>query len=466
MANVALKKPVLEKEPEVGQPQAATDGVTQGYTGSDGFARFNWPGTVTVDLESEYALTCFRMLLWDGKRGDGTNNDGRRYQYRLLTSLDGETWDHCYETDDAGGSGWQVIRAATPIRARYVRVEGLHNSSNEKFHLVELEAHDDEPPPLESEVALSVTVPVRTAAPSQAEPPRLPAAGYPLSPHMVLDAYRLIRRLGRGQSAEVWKAEVIEQPVGVDLELGQEVAVKVYLGMSSGFQPLRIQREFLASAAVKHPSVAKVYDVVISPSRPWHIFLVMELVEGQTLKEFASAKDSMTIRQILLIADQLFGAVEALHSMGIRHRDIKAANVMLLDRKETQIKLLDFGIVSVQHEPSWTMPSEFLGSKHTAPLEQLSGEELDDRSDIYSAGAVLYNLYTGRPPYYAAGPVGAIVRTMMRNPVRLELRNSQADSDEEKLVDIINRCLSVKKTDRPRSAQIVQKEVQRILSGG
>ncbi len=126
--------------------------------------------------------------------------------------------------------------------------------------------------------------------------------------------------------------------------------------------------------------------------------------------------------------------------------------VSAADSKRLHIKLVDLGIVTVTNEPSFTAASAFLGSKHSAPLEQLTGEQLDCRADIYGAGAVLYSCYSGHAMYDSVGPEGAIVRKMMQEPDRLTVR-SNAEAADHLLVNFVNKCIAVDRRSRPRSAQ-------------
>ncbi|MBK8067255.1 MAG: protein kinase [Rhodanobacteraceae bacterium] len=144
---------------------------------------------------------------------------------------------------------------------------------------------------------------------------------------------------------------------------------------------------------------------------------------------------------------KLFGAIEELHGQSALHRDIKAGNIMMLPTNE--LKLLDLGIVVATGESSLTATSVFIGSKHSAPIEQLSGEELDERTDIYAAGTVLFHSYTGRPIYHKVGPEGAIVKRMLTRPEKLEPK-SEMDS---RFVEFVNSCISVEAADRPNSAR-------------
>lgn len=155
--NVALAKKPLETN--LRRPADATNGVVTGYDPSKGYTSFPWPGTLTLDLARDCQLRCIRLLLWDGR---GINRQGpvddRRYRYRLLVSLDAETYEPLFETGEQGTIGWQVFESRTPIAARYVRIEGLYNTENPHFHVVELEAFESIPDEPDGEVMLRATI--------------------------------------------------------------------------------------------------------------------------------------------------------------------------------------------------------------------------------------------------------------------------------------------------------------------
>ncbi len=155
MLNIAWKKKVEET---IANPTAITDGDTVNYSATDGFGEFLWPGTVTVDLEDIYDLLCVRILLWDGLGGKNRQRDVRIYKYRLLTSRDHQTWKVVFDSSNDGGNGWQVFDLQEPLSARYVRVHGLFNSANAMFHVVQIEAFDQIPAPLEDEIVLHRTM--------------------------------------------------------------------------------------------------------------------------------------------------------------------------------------------------------------------------------------------------------------------------------------------------------------------
>jgi hypothetical protein len=152
MSNVALKKSIEEP---ISNASETTNGITTGYAGMSGFAHFYWPGNLTVDLGDSYKLYCIRFLLWDGL---GTNKTGQRdsriYKYRILTSKDHHSWDVIHDTSGDGYNGWQVFIFQEKIDARYIRINGLWNSANSEFHVVEVEAHDDIPEELEADITL------------------------------------------------------------------------------------------------------------------------------------------------------------------------------------------------------------------------------------------------------------------------------------------------------------------------
>ena len=296
-------------------------------------------------------------------------------------------------------------------------------------------------------------------------PPAWPTtATRTLQPGMEIDAYRLDERLGRGMSAEVWRATVLRRIPGVQLEPGAVVAVKVYReGMFGSAQSVRIQREFSIAAEVRHERFARVFDVVISASRPFHTFMVMEYVRGATLKDHIKKHRHLPLPTTVRIGLQIFDALAELHSFNAIHRDVKAANVIVVDpnMKNPQVKLVDLGIVSVDDDRGLTQTSVFLGSKHSAPLEQLIGEPLDHRADIYGAGSVMYHCYAGTPMYDRVGPEGAIVRHMLERAQDLVPRSGK-DPVERELVYFINRCVAVDREDRPDTARECLEHLRRI----
>jgi tRNA A-37 threonylcarbamoyl transferase component Bud32 len=287
-----------------------------------------------------------------------------------------------------------------------------------------------------------------------------------LRPGHLIDAYRLEKRLGRGHSAEVWKATVVAPIAGVGLNRGTTVALKLYSSaLLQGFETLRIQREFTVAVELRHPNLARVFDLVLSPSRPHHAFLAMEFVDGPTLKSLIESSGRLSVTQTLRMGEQLFGALDEIHTQGALHRDVKGANILVAShsKDDIAIKLVDLGIVSIPSEDRLTQASVFLGSKHSAPLEQLKGQPLDERTDIYGAGSVLFHALTGHAMYQNTGPEGAIVVRMLERPEQLPVPRD-AGRIEEELAGFVNRCIALKSSDRPASAADCIEALRRIRS--
>jgi Protein kinase domain len=268
-----------------------------------------------------------------------------------------------------------------------------------------------------------------------------------------VDHYRLIRRLGAGYSGEVWQAEVISPPPGVAVVPGQVVAMKQYFPsvLTRSSDSLRIQREFRVASELRHENLVSVFDLVLSPSRTFGSFLVMEYCAGESLKSRIPAQ-GFDWQRCVTIGRQLGAALAELHSYGALHRDIKPANIIVLPGDNLTIKLLDLGIVSMIGEHGLTEASVLLGSKHTSAPEQLFGDEIDERADLYAFGATLYQCYSGKPLYDEEGPVTAVVRAMLANPRSCEAK-AGASADEQRFVQLLDRCLALDPALRPASAR-------------
>jgi hypothetical protein len=161
--NVALGKPVLEANVE--NPRAATDGVTNNYD-RPGYSAFIWPGHLTVDLERPCHLRLIRVLLW--------NRDQRAYKYRLDLSLDDAVYVEVHDNSNYGARGWQVIVLDPPVKARFIRIDGLHNTNNNKIHILEVEAYEELPVPLKPAAEATVVQPIVEEFAASEEPtPRI-----------------------------------------------------------------------------------------------------------------------------------------------------------------------------------------------------------------------------------------------------------------------------------------------------
>ena len=210
--------------------------------------------------------------------------------------------------------------------------------------------------------------------------------------------YEILEVIGTGGMAVVYKA--------LDHRLNRLVAVKILKDEFSRNQEFRrrFHAESQAVAMLSHPNIVSVYDV----SRSGDVdYIVMELIEGITLKQYLEKKGCLNWRETLHFAMQIAKALEHAHSRGIVHRDIKPHNIMIL--KDGSIKVADFGIARIASAQS-TLTREALGSVHYISPEQAKGAWVDDRSDLYSLGVVMYEMLTGRTPYDGETPVSVAIQ--------------------------------------------------------
>ena len=215
---------------------------------------------------------------------------------------------------------------------------------------------------------------------------------------MLDNRYEILQVIGIGGMAIVYKAKCHR--------LNRMVAIKILKDEFIADEEFR--RRFRAEgenvAMLSHPNIVSVYDVSSSDEAN---FLVMELIEGITLKQYMEKKGVLNWKETLHFAMQIAKALEHAHQKGIVHRDIKPHNVMVL--KNGSVKVTDFGIARVMSKSN-TLTKEALGSVHYISPEQAKGGWVDNRSDIYSLGVVMYEMLAGRPPYDAESPVAVALQ--------------------------------------------------------
>ena len=271
--------------------------------------------------------------------------------------------------------------------------------------------------------------------------------------------YELGDILGRGGMAEVRRA--------VDTRLGRQVAVKQLrtdLATDPTFQA-RFRREAQSAAGLNHPTIVAVYDTgeesdpVTGISIP---YIVMELVEGQTLREVLRDGRKILPERALELTQGVLDALSYSHKAGIVHRDIKPANVMLT--ANGAVKVMDFGIARAVADTSATMTqtAAVIGTAQYLSPEQARGETVDARSDVYSAGCLLYELLVGRPPFIGDSPVSVAYQHVREAPVP----PSQLDSMVTPEIDaIVLKSLAKDADDRYQSAREMKADIARVLAG-
>ena len=249
--------------------------------------------------------------------------------------------------------------------------------------------------------------------------------------------YEILEVIGTGGMAVVYKARCHR--------LNRLVAIKILkdeLSEDAEFRR-RFHAESQAVAMLSHPNIVNVYDVSHSDNVD---YIVMELIDGITLKQYMEQKGVLNWREALHFSTQIAKALEHAHSRGIIHRDIKPHNIMVL--KDGSVKVADFGIARVSSAQS-TLTREALGSVHYISPEQAKGGRIDYRSDLYSLGVVMYEMLTGHPPYDGETPVSVAIQHINAKAIPPRVLNPQIP---EGLEQITMHAMAADLADRYESA--------------
>ena len=268
--------------------------------------------------------------------------------------------------------------------------------------------------------------------------------------------YRILEKLGAGGMGEVYKAE--------DTRLRRVVALKFLSEELSGDPGAveRFQREALAASAINHPHICVVYDIGEHGGRR---FIAMEFLEGMPLDRLI-ARGALPTEQVLELGTEVADALEAAHANGILHRDIKPANIFV--NAGGRAKLLDFGVaqalpgagaLSATTKEQLTFAGAVVGTVGYMSPEQVRGEPLDARSDLFSLGAVLYEMTTGRPAF--GGATAGTIQESILNRTPVSVARVNPDSPR-RLEEIINKALEKDRRLRYQTASDLRADLQRV----
>lgn len=266
-----------------------------------------------------------------------------------------------------------------------------------------------------------------------------------------LGTYEITGVIGAGGMGVVLKA--------IDPSLDRVVAIKVLAPhlAHSGSARKRFSREAKAAAAVLHPNVIPIHSVSSDDKIP---FLVMAYIRGGSLQKRLNREGPLSTLEILRIGSQVAAGLAAAHEQGLVHRDVKPENSLLEEGVE-RITLTDFGLARAVDDASVTQPGMIAGTPQYMSPEQACGELIDQRSDLFSLGCVLYALCTGRPPFRADSSYAVMRKITDDSPMPIRELNPDIP---EWLCSIIAKLMEKKKADRFRSAQEVHQLLERCLS--
>ena len=280
------------------------------------------------------------------------------------------------------------------------------------------------------------------------------------TPRLVGSRYELGELIGYGGMAEVHR--------GRDGRLGRDVAIKLLradLARDPSFLN-RFRREAQSAAGLNHPAIVAVYDTGedhsgLGPETAEVPYIVMEYVEGQTLRDVLKIEGRLPPRRAMEIVAEVCGALDFSHRNGIVHRDIKPANVMIT--RAGAVKVMDFGIARAiaDNSATVTQTAAVIGTAQYLSPEQARGETVDARSDVYSTGCLLYELVTGHPPFTGDSPVAVAYQHVRENPV---VPSSENPAIPRALDSIVMKALAKNPMNRYQTAGEMRADLLRALA--
>jgi len=260
--------------------------------------------------------------------------------------------------------------------------------------------------------------------------------------------YKILRKVGEGGLGVVYEAEDTKLKRIVALRVLDTRLIRDVISLEHFYSEAR------STAALSHSNIVKVYDV--GQIEDGH-FISMEFIEGERFFEIIKKKKPFPVSDIFFIAVRVLNALDHAHKKGVLHRDIRPHNIMITHQKE--IKVLDFGIAVIRGENSKIESGEFIDSSYYVSPEQIKGEEVDYRSDIYSTGVTLFHMITGKAPFEGEGGRSIYFQHLFE-PVP-SIKEFRQDIPEE-LIKIVAKCMEKRKEDRYQRVQEILDEIKKI----
>jgi len=261
--------------------------------------------------------------------------------------------------------------------------------------------------------------------------------------------YKVVEKVGEGGMGVVYKAE--------DTKLDRFVALKFLPRhiASNSEERGRFQIEAKAAAALNHPNIATIYAIEKYDDE---LFIVMEYIEGQELREMvANLAKVENLRKVLDYATQIASGLQAAHQKGIVHRDIKSSNIMVTESGQT--KIMDFGLAKIRGGPQFTKVGTTLGTAAYMSPEQTRGEKVDQRTDIWAFGAVIYEMITGQQPFVGDYEQAVMYSIMNEDPEPLTALRTGVPMELER---IVNKCLQKSPANRYQHAEELVVDLRRV----
>ncbi len=356
-----------------------------------------------------------------------------------------------------GGVG-RLVRATEQVRVGNLEAPDLPVESNDEIGILARSFRAmleelREQAALEQYVAsltMSMASDAETVARTAVSPATRPG-GEPVVGQLFAGRYEIQSVLGRGGMGVVYRA--------LDLDLDDAVAIKTLRGEALSADPSlldRFKQEIRLARRITHPNILRTHDLGESGGLR---YLSMEFVKGLTLKQLVEAGDILPTPVGLRIAKQICAGLAAAHEVGVIHRDIKPQNIII--EATGGLKIMDFGIARLKEERGMTAEGTVVGTPDYMSPEQARGQTLDFRSDIYSTGVVLYEVFTGTLPFDGDTPLAVVLKHIQDNPPSPQARNPRVDP---RVSQIILKCMQKDPKNRYQTVDELYEALTRVTA--